>query len=52
MSNIWHAQTFPNVNWLKFACKETLSDQYIQEWEQSVENSSKSRWYKLFKNPV
>jgi len=29
MSNMWHTQTFPNVNWLKLACKQKLSDQYM-----------------------
>jgi hypothetical protein len=35
---------------LKFIVKQNLTDQYIQNWFNQIENSSKGEFYGIFKN--
>ena len=38
-SNIWQTQTFKSTEWLKQSIKQTLLDQFLQDWNSSVHNS-------------
>ena len=49
MANIWQAQTFPNVVWLKKAVRLRLQDQFIQQWQTEVFNSDKCILYRAYK---
>ena len=40
-SNIWQTQTFKSIEWLKQSIKQTLLDQFLQDWNSSVHNSLK-----------
>jgi hypothetical protein len=35
---------------LKFIVKQNLTDQYIQNWLNQIENSSRGEFYGIFKN--
>jgi hypothetical protein len=35
---------------LKFIVKQNLTDQYIQNWFNQIENSSRGEFYGIFKN--
>jgi hypothetical protein len=35
---------------LKFVVKQNLTDQYIQNWFNQIENSSRGEFYGIFKN--
>jgi hypothetical protein len=47
---LWnHQQSFHSVQ-LKFIVKQNLTDQYIQNWFNQIENSSRGEFYDIFKN--
>jgi hypothetical protein len=47
---LWnHQQSFHSVQ-LKFIVKQNLTDQYIQNWFNQIENSSRGKCYGMFKN--
>ena len=48
-SNIWQTQTFKSIEWLKQSIKQTLLDQFLQDWNSSVHNSPKASNYRIFK---
>jgi hypothetical protein len=48
-SNIWQTQTFKSIEWLKQSIKQTLLDQFLQDWNSSVHNSPKETNYRIFK---
>jgi hypothetical protein len=48
-SNIWQTQTFKSIKWLKQNMKQTLLDQFLQDWNSSVHNSPKAFNYRIFK---
>ena len=48
-SNIWQTQTFKSIEWLKQSIKQTLLDQFLQDWNSSVHNSPKAFNYRIFK---
>ena len=48
-SNIWQTQTFKCIDWLKQSIKQKLLDQFLQDWNSSVHNSSKAFNYRIFK---
>ena len=52
LSNIWLYQTFRNDNWLKLKVKQTLLDQFTQEWRSKVQNSPKALNYRLYKDTL
>jgi hypothetical protein len=48
-SNIWQTQTFKSIEWLKRSIKQTLLDQFLQDWNSSVHNSPKAFNHRIFK---
>jgi cobalamin-dependent methionine synthase I len=48
-SNIRQTQTSKSIEWLKQSIKQTLSDQFLQDWNSSVHNSPKAFNYRIFK---
>lgn len=48
-SGIWYSQSFINKNWLVKATTNKLKDVYIQKWRASIEITSDSNFYKIFK---
>ena len=48
-SNIWQTQTFKSIEWLKQSIKQTLLDQFLQDWNSSVHNSPKAFNYRILK---
>lgn len=48
-SGIWETQNFPNHNWLKSAVNHKLRDLYINEWHLTLQTSSNSNIYRIFK---
>ena len=48
-SNIWQTQNFKSTEWLKQSIKQTLLDQFLQDWNSSVRNSFKAFNYRIFK---
>ena len=49
LMNMWNNDNFVNVNWLKATVKQKLKDLFLLEWYSLVENSNKSKVYKIFK---
>lgn len=49
LNAIWITQDFPNTLWLKRTVQQILKDQFIQKWQQDVQNSSKCDLYRLYK---
>ena len=49
LNNIWLSTDF-NPNWLKLKAKQILKDQFIQSWNQQLENSGTCTLYKHIKN--
>lgn len=49
-SGIWDTQEFLNAKWLSEAVKRKLKDQYIQNWTATLEVSSSSKNFRLFKH--
>lgn len=49
-SGIWYSQSFINSNWLINAAKQRIKDIYLQSWYSTVNISSGSNNYKLFKD--
>ena len=52
MSNIWLHQMFASDKWLKLKVKQTLSDQFTQEWRSKLQNSPKALNYRLYKEKL
>ena len=52
LSNIWLHQTFPSDKWLKLKVKQTLFDQFTQEWRSKLQNSPKALNYRLYKEKL
>lgn len=48
--DIWRTQVFPNNKWLKEATKQKLKDLFINEWFNTIEQSSGCSTYTLIKN--
>jgi hypothetical protein len=48
-SNIWETEHFNNIEYLKCLIKQRLEDQFLQNWNSLVQNSSKAINYKTFK---
>jgi hypothetical protein len=48
-SHIWQTQTFKSIEWLKQSIKQTLLDQFLQDWNSSVHISPKAFNYRIFK---
>ena len=48
--NIWENQNEFNKNWFKKAFKQKIHDQFLQHWRATIENSTGSSSYRLFKN--
>jgi hypothetical protein len=46
--DIWETELFDNVDYLKCVIKQRLEDQFLQNWNSSVQNSPKSINYKTF----
>lgn len=42
LSYVWINQSFSSINWLKSIVKDTLVNQFLQDWFRNVENSPKS----------
>ena len=50
VSNIWQEQrTNINVQGVTFVIKQTLQDQFKQKWSSDIDNSSKGKLYRIFK---
>lgn len=49
LSYVWINQSFSSINWLKPIVKETLINQFLQDWFRNVENSPKCLNYRIFK---
>lgn len=51
ISYVWNVQNIEDLNttWLKSYVKQTLYDQFTQEWENDVFTSSKSSCYRIYK---
>ena len=47
---IWESQTFINELWLKHSIKQNLTDQYLQTWLSSVNDSPKALNYRIYKD--
>jgi hypothetical protein len=45
---IWESQTFINELWLKHSIKQNLTDQYLQAWLSSVNDSPKALNYRIY----
>jgi hypothetical protein len=45
---IWESQTFINELWLKHSIKQNLTDQYLQTWLSSVNDSPKALNYRIY----
>ncbi len=52
LSGIWINQDFENVIWLQNVIKNSLKDQYIQEWRGTVRDSVKCVNYRMFKTDL
>ena len=48
-SNIWQTENFMNNEWLKLNVKQRLLDQFIQNWNTEVFESSKALNYRIYK---
>ena len=49
-SNIWQTVTFKIIECLKQRIKQTLLDQFLQDWNSSVHNSPKASNYRIFQS--
>ena len=47
--NIWDIQSNVNGIWLKQSVRQKLKDIFLNDWYSSVENSSNSTFYRIFK---
>ena len=52
LSNIWSSQSYRSANWLLKLVKQRIDDQAVQEWQASVNASSKCSNYKKFKSEL
>ena len=48
LSNIWLEQTTHNTKWLKAKIKLTLTDQFKQNWQFTVQSSPKALNYRIY----
>jgi hypothetical protein len=46
---IWETENVNNTEWLKCVVKQRLLDQFVQNWQTSLSDSSKALNYKIFK---
>jgi hypothetical protein len=51
-SNIWETKLFDNVEYLKCVIKQRLEDQFLQNWNPLVHNSTKAIHYNTFKTEL
>lgn len=49
-SNVWISQYEFNRNWFRLAFKQKLTDQFLQNWNALLNNSSSGINYRIFKN--
>ena len=49
LSHFWNQGNNINVKWLELKVKQTLKDQFIQEWHTKLQNSNKSINYRIYK---
>ena len=50
VKRIWDTQEFLNAKWVSEAVKRKLKDQYIKNWTATLEMSSSSKNFRLFKH--
>jgi hypothetical protein len=50
LNYLWNQQQPVHSVQLKFIVKQNLTDQYIQNWFNQIENSSRGEFYGIFKN--
>ena len=46
---IWETENVNNKQWLKCVMKQRLLDQFVQNWQTSLSDSSKALNYRIFK---
>ena len=46
---IWKTENVNNKEWLKCVVKQRLLDQFVQNWQTSLSDSSKALNYRIFK---
>ena len=46
---IWETENVNNKEWLKCVVKQRLLDQFVQNWQTSLSDSSKASNYRIFK---
>jgi hypothetical protein len=46
---IWETENVNNKEWLKCVMKQRLLDQFVQNWQTSLSDSSKALNYRIFK---
>jgi hypothetical protein len=46
---IWETENVNNKEWLKCVVKQRLLDQFVQNWQTSLSDSSKALNYRIFK---
>jgi hypothetical protein len=46
---IWETENVNNKEWLKCVVKQRLVDQFVQNWQTSLSDSSKALNYRIFK---
>ena len=49
-SQVWTDQRFPNISWLCGSIKQTLTDQFMQQWRSYVQDSPKALNYRIYKD--
>ena len=52
LNYLWNQQQPVHSVQLKFIVKQYLTDQYIQNWFNQIENSSRGECYGIFKNEL
>ena len=52
LSNIWQTQDFPNEKWLVTKVKQTLIDQFRQNWLSKIQDSPKALNYRIYKDKL
>ena len=52
LSNVWSSQSYRNANWLLKLTKQRINDQAMQEWQASVNASTKCSNYRIYKTEL
>ena len=52
ISNVWVNQHIDNKKWLKARVKLTLTDQFKQNWQATIQTSPKALNYRIYKNEL